>query len=122
MHDGSGDPNSRLVDRVVRDRNGEVVGVIVDVYSCSRSRTAAWFAISSGFFGTRRLLAPVAGASLLDGGVVLSHDRADLEAAPQVEVHVVVGPADDQRLRHHFAVCDRRRPTTSPNDKGITSP
>ncbi len=114
-------PGPCWIDRTAHDRSGQVLGVVVDVYNDPRSQTPAWLAISTGFFGARTVIAPIAGVSSLGTDVVIAHDRADIDTAPSVNVHVVVSEADDQRLTEHFSACARSRQHTQQTHKGITS-
>ncbi|MGI9051414.1 MAG: PRC-barrel domain-containing protein [Ilumatobacteraceae bacterium] len=91
------------VDRRAVDQHGEPVGVVVDIYLDMGTRRAKWLAISSGFFGTRTVVAPVRGASLLGGDVVISHPRELIGATPPVEAVVTIPLAVEQSVIDHYA-------------------
>lgn len=97
------------LDRRVIDQHGEPVGVVVDIYVDADTGRAVWVAISTGFFGTRRVVAPVRGASLLGGDVILAQPRELVLSAPTVHALVVVPPHEQQLLVNHYtARCEPR--------------
>jgi len=104
------------VDRRAIDQHGEVVGVVVDIYLDVETRRAKWLAISSGFFGTCAVVAPVRGASLLGGDVVIAHPREAIRAAPSVQAVVTIPPVAEQAVIDHYART-RTAPSGSPAER-----
>jgi hypothetical protein len=107
------------VDRRVFDPAGELVGVVVDLYADADCRDSRWLAISSGYFGTRVLVAPTAGASTRGADLVIPHSRERVEEAPTVQPVVAISRHDEQALRTHFG---RPHPHHPPTPTGRTTP
>ncbi len=95
---------STWVDRRLRDRLGDVVGVVVDVYDDPATSQPAWLAVATGFFGIRIGCVPIHGATPLGDDIVVPHDRTTIEAAPRVSVTVAVTAADHGGLSRHYAL------------------
>jgi hypothetical protein len=110
----------RWVDRRVVDPAGDLVGVVVDVYADADSGESCWLAISSGYFGTRVLVAPAAGASNRGSDVVIAHSRARVETAPTVHPVAALSGRDEQALRAHFGRA-RRHHHHPPTPTGRTT-
>ncbi len=92
------------VDRRALDRRGRLIGVVVDAYAPARPSHPGWLAIATGFFGTKVVVAPRAGAALRGDDVVLAHDHDTITRAPPISIVVSLEPADEQRLLEHYAV------------------
>jgi PRC-barrel domain len=102
------------VDRRAVDRHGQSIVVIVDIYTDAPTGRPAWLAISSGFFGTRVVVAPVGSASLLGEDVVVAHARDVIERAPHVEAIVTIPPGQERSVIDHYGVgCSAPRPNPS---------
>jgi hypothetical protein len=107
------------VDRRVLDPSGELVGVVVDIYADADSGRPRWLAISSGYFGTRVLVAPLAGASTRGPNLVIAHSRARVETAPTVHPIAALSGRDEQTLRAHFGRTEHHH---QPTPTGRTTP
>jgi len=99
----------------VLDRHGAVIGTVVDVFDDCRTGRARWLAVSTGYFGTRRALVPVRGASLLGADVLVAHEMAAVVAAPDVHTYTAIAPSDEAALCAHYGSggSDSQRSSTS---------
>ena len=107
---------SSWIERRAIDRDGETIGVVVDVYDDPVSHRPAWIAIGTGFFGTRVGIVPVESVSPLGDDLVIAHDRARIATSPIVDVCVAVNPQDHDRLTNHYRhhpSADHGRPFTT---------
>ncbi|MGH9272806.1 MAG: PRC-barrel domain-containing protein [Ilumatobacteraceae bacterium] len=104
---GSSGELTRWIDRRVIDQAGRTVGVVVDIYSDLVTGRPSWLAISTGFFGTRVVVAPVRGASLLGDDVVIAVPRDVVESAPHVRAVVGIPPEQELAVLDHYT----RQPT-----------
>ncbi len=91
------------VDRRALDRHGVVIGTVIDVYEDSQTGREKWLAITTGYFGTRRVVAPVQDASLLGDDVVVAHAKDVIVAAPVVHTFTALTPADERSVSAYFA-------------------
>ena len=102
-HDADTEMSSWL-DRRVLDRNGDVFGTVVDVYVDAITCEPTWLAISTGMFGTRIAVAPVHGASLLGGDVVVAHSKLTVASAPSAQPRQMLDPSTVLAITHHYAL------------------
>jgi sporulation protein YlmC with PRC-barrel domain len=93
-----------LVDRGVLDRHGEVIGTVVDVYEDALTGRAKWLVVSTGYFGTRRAVAPVQDAALIGDDVVVAYPRDVIDAAPHVHTFTAITPSDERTVSAHYAL------------------
>ncbi len=107
------------LDRRVRDRHGELFGVVVDIYVDARTRRPAWLAITTGTFGTKVTVAPVRGASLLGDDVVVGHSERTVVTAPMARPCRALDPVAEQAVAHHYA--PSREPACGTPERNITS-
>lgn len=101
---------SPWVDKLLRDRHGDLVGLVVDVYDDPRTARPAWLAVASGYFGTHTVVVPVAGAAHLGDDIVVPFDRTTIDASPPASTSVVVTEADHRLLEEHYVVSPRTAP------------
>jgi uncharacterized protein YrrD len=100
------------VDRRALDHHGEMIGTVVDVYDDVQTGRAKWLVVSTGYFGTRRAVAPANGASFLGDDVVMSHSKAVIVAAPAVHTYTAIVADDERAVTAHYA----RHGTPPPGD------
>ena len=60
----------------VYDTAGEKVGHVEEIFYDDESGQPEWLGIGSGFFGTKRVLVPVLGATATSDGVTVAYDKA----------------------------------------------
>ncbi|MBA3286610.1 MAG: PRC-barrel domain-containing protein [Acidimicrobiia bacterium] len=99
----SPDDLTEWVERRLLDRHGAVVGIVVDIYDDVATGRPKWFAVSTGFFGLRRVVAPASGASRLGEDVMVRHDKHVIDTAPRVRPMVTLRRNDEQALVEHYA-------------------
>ena len=59
----------------VFDRNGEKIGAVEEVFYGVDTNRPEWLGIGTGFFGTKRVLVPLEGATVTDEGVTVRYRR-----------------------------------------------
>lgn len=67
------------------DINGEKIGKIEDVYEDDQGSGPEWFAISSGWFGSKHSFAPVQGATADGDRLVLPWTKQQIKDGPHFE-------------------------------------
>jgi hypothetical protein len=101
------------LDRRVFARDGDVIGMVVDVYDDPATGRSTWIAVGMGAFSLRTAVVPLAGALLWGSDVVIAHDRATVLDAPMVDVVVSIEPDDSARLVAHYTPAPAARSTSS---------
>jgi len=69
----------------VYDRNGEKIGDVEEIFYDHESRKPEWIGIGTGFFGTKRVLVPVQGASTYDDGISVGYDKDQVKDSPDID-------------------------------------
>ena len=69
----------------VYDSAGDKIGQVEEVFYDEQTTQPEWIGIGTGFFGTKRVLVPVAGASAGSDGVTGPHDKAHVKGSPDVD-------------------------------------
>ncbi|NYH79192.1 hypothetical protein FHR84_002526 [Actinopolyspora biskrensis] len=91
----------------VRDQDGERIGRVGDVYVDDTSHRADWVTVRSGPLGMRENFAPLHGAVLSRGHLLLVFSKRQVRTAPNVDVeHGHLSNRDGRRLYEHYGVDD----------------
>lgn len=81
------------------DVNGDKVGKIEDIYEDDQGSGPEWFAISSGWFGTKQSFAPVQGSTADGDRLILPWTKDQIKEGP----HFDAGDIDDgDSLYNHY--------------------
>ncbi|SDQ90991.1 PRC-barrel domain-containing protein [Actinopolyspora saharensis] len=89
----------------VHDRDGERIGRVGDVYVDDSSHRADWVTVRSGPLGMRENFAPLHGAVLSRGRLLLGFSKRQVRTAPSVDVeHGHLSNRDGHRLYEHYGV------------------
>jgi len=67
------------------DPTGREIGKVSGVYVDEETNEPRWLAITTGWFGTRVSLAPVAGAYLAEDDVVVAYPKDTVKDAPNID-------------------------------------
>jgi stress response protein YsnF len=83
--------------------DGSKLGMVEAFFADDRTGAPTWVSVSTGLFGTRHSIAPVAGATFADGAlhIPVTHDAVKSAPAMQGE-HL--DPADEEALRQHYGL------------------
>lgn len=92
--------------RTVRDRNGEEVGRLGDVYLDPQTDRPAWAGVRTGLFGRRETIIPLGEVREADDELHLPYDAARVKDAPNVDPDVAPTPEDEERLFAHYGIRD----------------
>jgi uncharacterized protein (TIGR02271 family) len=69
----------------VYDSAGEKIGKVEDIYYDEQTNQPEWIGIGTGFFGSKRVLVPVQGASLSGDGYTVPFDRDKVKDSPDID-------------------------------------
>jgi sporulation protein YlmC with PRC-barrel domain len=96
-------PDGGWIGRTVYDRQGEKVGKITDVYYDDRTGRPEWLTVSTGWFGTKEQVVPIAGSAADGDDIRVRYDADLIREAPAVEAgdaHLSV--EEERRLYEHY--------------------
>jgi hypothetical protein len=93
--------------RTVRDRDGEKVGTLGDLYLDRETDRPAYAGVRTGFFRQRESVVPLADARELDGDVQVPYALEQIRDAPNVDPDVALTEAEEERLFAHYGEASR---------------
>ena len=85
--------------------DGSKLGTIEAFFADDRTGAPTWVAVSTGLFGTRHSIAPVADATFSDGALQLPVTSDAVKSAPPMTGDHL-DPADEETLRRHYGLTD----------------
>ena len=85
--------------------DGSKLGTIEAFFADDRTGAPTWVAVSTGLFGTRHSIAPVADATFSDGALHLPVTSDAVKSAPPMAGDHL-DPADEETLRRHYGLTD----------------
>jgi uncharacterized protein (TIGR02271 family) len=69
----------------VMDSAGQQIGKVEEIFVDDQSGQPEWVGIGTGFLGTKRVLVPVQGASMSDGGLTVGYDTEKVKGSPDID-------------------------------------
>jgi Domain of unknown function (DUF2382)/PRC-barrel domain len=88
--------------RTVRDRHGEKLGTISELYLDSEDSRPAWAGVKRGLLRGGETIVPIADAEEVDGDVRLPYDQERFDSAPDVDPDVQLTAEEEEALHAHF--------------------
>jgi hypothetical protein len=90
--------------RTVRDREGEKLGSLGDLYLDEATDRPAYAGVRTGLLGRNESIIPLEGIAEREGDLVVPHDAERVRSAPSVNLDEAVGEDDADRLRAHYGI------------------
>jgi uncharacterized protein (TIGR02271 family) len=87
----------------VFDASGDKIGSVEEVFLDGQTHEPEWIGLGTGFFGTKRVLVPVAGASLSPDAVTVRYPKDQVKDAPDVDADYLT-PEDEQGLYSYYGI------------------
>ncbi len=88
--------------RTVRDRHGEELGRITELYLDSEDQRPAWAGVKRGRLRATETIVPIGEAEEVDGDVRVPYDQELVDAAPDVDPDVQLTAEQEEVLHGHF--------------------
>jgi stress response protein YsnF len=76
---------AQLRGEPVYDTNGDKIGKVDEIFYDLESREPEWIGIGTGFFGMKRVLVPVDGASASGDGLTVAYDKSVVKDSPDID-------------------------------------
>jgi uncharacterized protein (TIGR02271 family) len=95
--------------------DGGKLGTVEAFFADDRTGTPTWVSISTGLFGTRHSVVPVAGATFADGALRIPVTADAVKSAPPMAGEHL-DPADEEALRRHYGT-DVQTPLPTPQSE-----
>jgi stress response protein YsnF len=93
--------------------DGAKIGKVEDLYLDEDSGRPEWFAVSTGFFGTRVGFVPIAGAGWSDKGIAVPYAKAQVKDAPHAEPDGHLSQDEEVALYRHYGLDYSQRQSRS---------
>ncbi len=69
----------------VYSADGEKIGSVEEIYVDDQTDQPEWIGLGTGFFGTKRVLVPVEGAAMREGGVLVPYNKDQVKGSPDID-------------------------------------
>src|SRR4051794_10068637 len=94
--------------RTVRDRDGDKLGKLGDVYLDAETDRPAYAGVRTGLFGTRESILPLNGiVEDEDGDLRVPYDAELIRGAPHIDPEAALTPEEEAQLDAHYRSAPR---------------
>ena len=90
--------------RTVRDRDGEKLGSLGDLYLDDATDRPAYAGVRTGLLGRHESIIPLEGIVERDGDLLIPHAADRVRSAPSVDPDEALGEEDGDKLRAHYGI------------------
>ena len=88
----------------VVDTTGDKIGSIGQIYLDDQTGEPTFVTANTGLFGTSQSFVPLQGASVRDGDIVVSYDKATVKDAPRIDDDGSLSPAEEDQLYTYYGL------------------
>jgi uncharacterized protein (TIGR02271 family) len=85
----------------VFDRSGDKIGNVEEIFYDHGTSKAEWIGIGTGFFGTKRVLVPVQGASSYEDGISVPYDKDQVKDSPDIDSDDISGQTEQELYSYY---------------------
>src|SRR4051812_16922014 len=104
--------------RTVRDRDGQKIGSLGDVYLDRETDRPAYAGVNTGLFGRNESIVPLDGIREEDDELVVPYEKALVTDAPNLDPDAALSEEEEQTLFTHYGE-QRERDKGDPFEDGI---
>ena len=105
----------------VYDNAGEKIGTVEELFYDHETRAPEWIGIGTGFFGTKRVLVPVAGAQSTDDGLTVAFSKDHVKDSPDIDEDEISQECEAELIAYYgLAQQSRRRASGRDEDQAVT--
>ncbi len=106
--------------RTVRDRDGQKLGSLGDLYLDGESDRPAYAGIRTGLFGRNESIVPLAGVrETEDQDLVVPYEKALVDSAPNLDPDAALTPDEEAAIFGHYGE-QKERDKSDPFTEGMT--
>ena len=92
---------SQLRGTPVYDSNADKIGKVDEIFYDNETNAPEWIGIGTGFFGSKRLLVPVQGATVTDDGVTVAYAKDLVQDSPNIDGDEISEQTEDDLYRYY---------------------
>jgi uncharacterized protein (TIGR02271 family) len=85
----------------VYDRSGDKIGTVEEIFYDHGTQTPEWIGVGTGFFGTKRVLVPVQGASTQEDGICVAYDKDRVKDSPDIDSDDISGQTEQELYSYY---------------------
>ena len=78
----------------VFDRSGDKIGTVEEIFYDDQTQKPEWIGVGTGFFGTKRVLVPVQGATTQEDGICVAYDKDQVKDSPDIDSDEIAGETE----------------------------
>lgn len=97
------DQLSALRGAPVYDADGDKIGAVEEIFYDEQTGEAEWIGIGTGFFGTKRVLVPTAGANTTKDGITVRYPKDLVKDSPDIDSDEI-SPETEQELNAYYGL------------------
>jgi sporulation protein YlmC with PRC-barrel domain len=88
--------------KTLRDRDGDKVGSIDEIYLDNATSRPEWAAVSTGLFGRRQTFVPLSDARAEGDDITVPYEKQAIHDAPNVDPDVQLSEQEEEHLYRHY--------------------
>jgi uncharacterized protein (TIGR02271 family) len=96
----------------VYDAEGEKIGAVEEIFYDEQTGEAEWIGIGTGFFGTKRVLVPTAGASSTEDGITVRYSKEQVKDSPDIDSDEISQETEQELYAYYGLDYSERRSDT----------
>lgn len=101
----------------VYDSAGDKIGKVEEIFYDTETGEPEWIGLGTGFFGTKRALVPVTGATTREDGVVVAYAKDVVKDSPDVDADEI-SPALEASLYRYYGLAGAPPAAPAPTTEG----
>ena len=107
----------------VYSAEGEEIGTVEELFVDQATSRPEWIATGTGFLGTKRVLVPVVGAEIREGGLYVPYGKSQVKDTPDIDEDRISQEAERQLYAHYgLDYSEQRSETGLPEGASSTPP
>jgi uncharacterized protein (TIGR02271 family) len=96
----------------VYDINGDKIGAVEEIFYDQETREPEWIGVGTGFFGTKRVIVPIVGASSTSDGVTVGYSKAQVKDSPDIDSDEISEETEQELYAYYGLDYSERRSAT----------
>src|SRR5918992_1036941 len=96
----------------VYSSDGDKIGSVEELFLDEDTRQAEWIGLGTGFFGTKRVLVPVAGVDVRDDAVYVPYAKDHVKGTPDLDGDAISQETESRLYAHYGLPYSERRSET----------
>jgi uncharacterized protein (TIGR02271 family) len=96
----------------VYSSDGEKIGSVEEIYVDEETGQPEWIGLGTGFFGTKRVVVPVAGAERTGDGFTVPYSKEQVKETPDIDSDEISQEAEERLYAHYGLGYSERRSET----------